>query len=344
MIRSHLLATGMTVLVSLSATHARAQAKPAVGGDEAPAASAPVPPPLAGEATPAPGAPATPPAAAPPAPGDPSPAGYPPPYAYPPAYGYPPPYGYPPSSPNAPASQPAYPAYPPYPPYGYPPAPAYPPDYPPPPADVVTPPPDHGPLPAGRWRAGATLLISPQGYLAYDLRYRGESLVAYRRGTAPSAGVAAFAEYDLVRHLFVGLALQFLPAIKWEPPPGTDTTTTASFGGTARQLDLLSQVGVCMFPSARLRLLAYVAPGYSLLFASNLVDAYADPGTARGFLLQVGGGFLYAVGPHAFFAIRTSYQWASPNNQVQSSTTGESADVRLRFRFIALQGMGGYWF
>ena len=278
------------------------------------------------------GTPGAPPVAAPPT-------GYP----YPPPYAYPPGTGTPPGSPYPPPS-----AYPPG--YAYPPAYA---GYPPPPgplpgAELPPPPEPPSPLPTGKWRTGASLFLVPQGYLSYELKYRGESLLAYGRGTTATAGVAAFAEVDPIPHrwchLYLAFSLQFLPSIKWEPPPGSASTSGSAFGGAGRELDFLPQIGVAFSPSPRVRLLGYVAPGYSLLFASNLVGVLADPGTARGFVVQAGTGMVYAVGEHGFFAVRASYQWTYQNHQVQSNTTGESADVHFRFHFIAVHGAGGYWF
>ena len=287
---------------------------------------------------PAPDAKAQPPAGQPTAPAPASaspPAGYPypAPYGYPPGYGFPPGYTYP----SAP-----YPAYPPqgYP--QYPPAyPAYPPPYPTPAPEPPPEPP--APLPSGRWRMGASLFLVPQGYLSYDLKYRGESQLTYAGGTTATAGVTTFAELDPIRHLYLGLALQFLPSIKWEPRSGSAAGSNA-FSGTGQELDLLPQIGASLSASPRLRLLAYVAPGYSLLIASGMADAFANSGTAHGFVVQTGGGVLYALGAHGFFSIRGSYQWTFQNNQVQSNTTGASADAHFRFHFIALHGAGGYWF
>jgi hypothetical protein len=87
-----------------------------------------------------------------------------------------------------------------------------------------------------------------------------------------------------------------------------------------------------------------VAPGYSLLFASGMADAFANSGVVHGFVVQTGGGVLYALGEHGFFSIRGSYQWTFQNNRVQSNTTGESADAQFRFRFVAVHGAAGYWF
>jgi hypothetical protein len=270
--------------------------------------------------------------AAPPAAGAP-PAGYP----YPAPYGYPPGYPYPPNYAYPPAPYPAYPQYPP----GYP---AYPPGYPYPPAPAPEPPPPPpAPLPSGKWRIGGSLFLVPQGYLTYDLKYRGETQLLHKGGTTTTAGIAAFAELDLVRHLFLGLSLQFLPSIKWTPPSGAAAASDV-FGGSGQELDFLPQAGVHLSASPRLRLLAYVAPGYSLLFAAGMADAFAESGVVHGFVVQTGGGVLYAIGEHGFFSIRASYQWTFQNNQVQSNTTGESADARFRFHFVGAHGAAGVWF
>jgi hypothetical protein len=273
-------------------------------------------------------APATAPPAAPASAASPAayPYPYPPPYGYPPGYGYPygyPPPAYPPYSQGAPTYPAAYAVNPP----------AYPAPAAPPPA----------PLPSGKWRLGASLLLVPQGYLSYDLKYRGESQLTYARGTTSSAAVAVFTEFDLIRHLYLGMTLQFMPSVKWEPPPASSPQTSA-FSGSGQELDLLPQIGASLSATPRLRVMAFVAPGYSLLFASGMADAFANTGTAHGFALQTGGGILYALGEHGFFAIRGSYQWTFPNSQVHSNTTGESADAHFRFHFIALHGAAGYWF
>jgi len=75
-----------------------------------------------------------------------------------------------------------------------------------------------------------------------------------------------------------------------------------------------------------------------------MADAFANSGVVHGFVVQIGGGVLYALGEHAFFSIRGCYQWTFQNKQVQSTTTGESADARFRFGFVGLHGAVGYWF
>ena len=75
-----------------------------------------------------------------------------------------------------------------------------------------------------------------------------------------------------------------------------------------------------------------------------MADIFANSGTPHGFALQLGGGILYAIGQHGFFTVRASQQWAFYGNQVHSNTTGESADVYFRLRFLALHNSVGFWF
>jgi hypothetical protein len=310
----------------------------AVSPGWAQAPDSPAPPPSAASPPPAAqGAPVAPPPAAPgappnvPAPGSPA---YPP-YAYPPPYGYPPGYAYPP---------PGYPAYPPgYPPYpaAYPPYPAYaPPPSPEPPPEPPT------PLPAGKWRLGATLLLIPKNqdfsYLSYDLRVRDESLLTHEGGIKSTAGVSVFAEVDLIRYVHLALAVQFLPWVEWVS--AATATRADPFVGTAQEVDFFPQLGVTFPATRRLRILGYVAPGYSLFAASDMADIFANSGTPHGFALQLGGGILYAIGQSAFFTVRASEQWAFYGNQVRSNTTGETADVSFRLRFLALHNSVGFWF
>jgi hypothetical protein len=184
-------------------------------------------------------------------------------------------------------------------------------------------------------------MLAPQGTLSYSLNYKGEPILAYSGSTAVTGGVVPYLQLDLFRHLYLALAMQFLPSVKWG-----DTTSSNNnlFGGSGRELDYLLQVGLTVPVARRIRLLAFAAPGYSFLFASNLVKVYADPGTAHGFLFQTGFGMIVSLGEHAFLDFRGAGQWGFQNNKVQSATTGESADVEVHSRFFLLQAGGGYWF
>jgi hypothetical protein len=268
--------------------------------------------------------------------------------AYPPAYPYAPGYAYPPA-PGYPAPSPYAQPYPPYPQPGYSPYaspyPGYPPAYAqnppryPYPATVYAVPPAR--VPNGKWRLGASLMLAPQGTLTYSLNFRGEPLLKNSGSTATTGGIVPYLQLDLVRHLYLAFAVQFLPSVKWS---GGSSTNNNLFGGSGREVDLLPQVGVTVPASSRIRLLAFAAPGYSMLFASDLVKVYADPGTAHGFIFQTGFGMVVSLGEHAFLDFRGTYQWGFQNNKVQSATTGESADVEVHSRFFGLQGGGGYWF
>jgi hypothetical protein len=148
----------------------------------------------------------------------------------------------------------------------------------------------------------------------------------------------------LLRYFYLAFAIQVLPSVKWSGTSASAGSNNNIFGGSGREVDLLPQVGLSVPTSRRIRLLAFAAPGYSLIFASNLVKVYADPGTARGFVFQTGFGLIWSLGEHAFLDFRGSYQWGSQNNKVQSATTGASADVEMHSRFLGLQAGGGYWF
>jgi hypothetical protein len=190
---------------------------------------------------------------------------------------------------------------------------------------------------------GGTVFLVPQGKLSYQLNYRGEPLQAYSRGINDSAGLAGFAEYDLIRYLYVGFAFQIMPSIKWASTSSSSTDTN-SFGGTARMFDFLPHLGVAIPTTPRFSIVAFAAPGYSFFSASDFAGTYTKLGTARGFVIQAGGGVRYAFGQHGFFEVRGNYQRNYHNEKVQSSTTGESADAQFRFNFLSLHGSGGYWF
>ncbi len=315
-----------------------AQSGPAPGATPAPptptASPSAVPAPWLQQQPPAQTPPPAPGAAQPPYP-------YPPAYPYPPGYPYSPAYGYPPPAPYPPG----YPTYPRgYSPYASP-YPGYPPAYAGAgyrPAVSAEPPPS--PLPSGRLRIGAALVVMPQGTLSYSLNYKGEPLLAYSGSTAGTAGIVPFVQVDLHRYLYLAFAVQFLPSVKWSLAGPASSSNNNLFGGTGREVDFLPQLGVTVSAARRLRLLVFAAPGYSLLFASNLVKVYADPGTAHGFLVQTGFGMIWALGQHGFLDFRGTYQWGFQNNQVQSATTGESADVEVHSRFFGLRAGGGYWF
>jgi hypothetical protein len=131
--------------------------------------------------------------------------------------------------------------------------------------------------------------------------------------------------------------------VKWSGASGVSSNNNL-FGGSGRELDLLPQLGATIPVARRIRFLAFAAPGYSFLFASNLVKVYANPGTAHGFLVQTGFGMIWSLGEHAFLDFRTAYQWGFQNNKVQSATNGEMADVQVHSSFGIVQAGGGYWF
>lgn len=314
----------MLVVLLGAAGRARAEDKPAAtAGVLANPATSPLP---AAEATPP--APEQTPSALPPAGGSP-PTGYPPaqPFGYPPGYGYPPP-----------AYPQGYPAYP----YAYPPAqPQSPPDAGPPAPPTPEPP---APLPTGRWRLGGSLVLFPQGYLSFDHRLGGESIDNYARSTISSPGIAGFAEVDLVRYLYLGLAAQFLPWVEWTQPEGS-SARGSTWGGSAREFDLLPHIGLAFATSPRLRIFGYLGAGYSLLDASAVTGPqYIELETMHGFVVQTGGGARFAVGEHGFFAVRGSYQRGYHGQEERSPTTGLSSEARLRSSFIGLHGSAGYWF
>jgi hypothetical protein len=191
---------------------------------------------------------------------------------------------------------------------------------------------------------GAALVLVPQGTLSYSLNFRGEPILAYSGGAATTAGIVPYVQLDLNQYLFVGFAVQYLPSVKWDLGTSSSSSNNNLFGGTGHEVDFLPQVGASVPASRRIRLLAFAAPGYSLLFASGLVKVYADPGTAHGFIFQTGVGMVLSIAEHAFLDFRGAYQWGFQNNKVQSATTGESADVQVHSRFFGLQAGGGYWF
>lgn len=266
-----------------------------------------------------------------PAPGAAPAYGYPPGYAYPPAYGYPPGYAYPPGY------------YPPPYPAGYP--------YPPPaqgpgqqPVTVVpaTPP---TPVPNGKARLGAAFMVFPRGTIDYSLDYRGGPILAKAGDAAATVGVSVFYEYQPLRYMFLAAGLQILPTVKWRHGQTTSTPGgTDPFAGSGREFDLLPQIGLTLPVSRVIHLLAFTAPGYSFVQGSDLVKAYADPGTAKGFLIQAGAGMTVSIGQHGFVTFRFSQQWGFQKNRVQSPTTGESADVALHTNYTGLHAGGGYWF
>jgi hypothetical protein len=274
---------------------------------------------------------------------------YPPGYPYSPGYPYPPAYGYPTPYPNTPGYPPypqqgyspygsPYPGYPPA--YGQPPAAGY------PPTVVAEPPP--APISSGRWRLGAALIFVPQGTMSYNIKYRGEVLPpAYSGSTSATVGFAAQLQVDLFRYLLVGFAVQYLPSLSWNNPSPQSSTGSNPYGGSAHEIDLLPQLGATIPVARRTRFLAFAAPGYSFLSASGLAitKIYVAPeGAMHGFLFQTGVGMIWSFGEHAFLDFRGAYQWGFQNNKVQSTTTGETADVEVHSRFFGLQAGGGYWF
>jgi hypothetical protein len=296
--------------------------------------------------------PAAPPSAYPP----PAPAGAVPAYGYPPpGYpppGYAPPYGYPPGSPP--------PGYAPgYPPPGYAPPYAYPPGYPPPtsqpaptgspqgrpPAQSFVTEPSPTIVPTGRSRLGASLVLFPRGTIHYSLDYRGGPILANDGDAASTPGLAIFYELQPMRYLFLAASVQMMSSVKWRHAPTSSLGGSSDvFSGTGREFDFLPQVALTLPASETVRLLVFGAPGYSVVQATNMVKAYVDPGTAKGFVMQTGAGAIVSIGQHGFLEFRFSQQWGFQKNRVQSPTTGEWAEVALHTSYTGLHVGGGYWF
>jgi hypothetical protein len=314
-----------------------------------PAAPAPALPPAAPAATPSP----PPEGSAAPAYGYPPGYGYPPSYGYPaPGYAYPPGYGYPPGY----AYPPGY-GYPPG--YAYPPGYTYPPGYPASPqgtspipsAEPITAPPDtEAPViaPAGRWRLGIAALIVPTGTLSYKLSYRGQAQLAFSGQTAPTAGLRPFAQVDVLRFgqlkLQLGLAMQFIPSIKWANPPASNGDNNA-FNGSGYEVDLLPELAVGVNVLPRLRLVAFGAPGYSFFSASELASkVYTDPGTVRGFVIQAGAEVIGSLGEHFFLDGRLANQWGFQSSEVGSLNNNETWNAEVHTNLFSAQVGCGYWF
>jgi hypothetical protein len=204
-------------------------------------------------------------------------------------------------------------------------------------------------MPEGRWRIGVAGILFPTGNLSYKLSVRGESILAYPSSSsanpgnaATTLGVAPFVQFQAAEYLYLGLSVQYIPNVKWKP--ASSTSTNQLYGGSASELDLLPQLGITIPVARRVQLLFFGAVGYSLVFASDLVKVYADPGTAHGLLVQSGAGLLYALGGKGFLEMRGSYQWGFQNNQVQSSTSGQNWDIEVHSQYLGMQCGGGFWF
>jgi len=292
-----------------------------------PAAPAPtLPPPTTGSALPAYGYP----------PGS----TYPPGYGYPPGYTYPPGYGYPPSYayPQGYVYPQAYPAYP----QGYAPYPAY--------APATALPDTETPVvaPTGRWRLGIAAMIVPTGTLSYSLNYRGEAQLAFSGQTAATGGVRPFAQVDILRfnqlRVQLGLAIQILPTIKWANP-SLSTANNNAFSGSGYEVDVLPELAIGVNVLPRLRLVAFAAPGYSFLSASDLASkTYVDPGTVRGFVVQGGAEITGSFGQHFFLDGRLANQWGFQGSEVGSPTSGETWNAEVHTNLFTVQVGCGYWF
>jgi hypothetical protein len=187
-------------------------------------------------------------------------------------------------------------------------------------------------------------VLVPQGTLSYSLNVKGEPQVAYSGSTATTVGIVPYVQLDLIRHLYLAFAVQVLPSVKWSSTSSSSSSNNDLFAGSGREVDFLPQLGVTVPASRRIRMLAFAAPGYSLLSASGLVKVYANPGTAHGFLFQTGVGMVVSLGEHAFLDFRGTYQWGFQNSKVQSANSGEPADIEVHSRLFGLQAGGGYWF
>jgi hypothetical protein len=264
--------------------------------------------------------------------------GYPPGYAYPPpGYAYPPGYGYPP---------PGY-AYPPgygYPPPGYAP---YPPGYPaarnqPPSVKVETP----FQPPTGWFRMGVSAGIFLGGTLKYNLVYRGGSIYAHSGSAAPSVGLVLFGQAQPMRFFYLGLSAQYISTVKWSQTASSSSSSSSSelLGGSGYELDFLPHLGFSLPLTPRVHLFLSGAPGYSMIHASGMVKAFADPGTVWGFIIQGDAGVLVSFSQNGFARGRISSQWGFQSGTVTSSTTDETATAEMHSHYVGLDVGAGYWF
>ncbi len=269
---------------------------------------------------------------------------YPPPgYGYPPpGYGYPPPgYGYPPPGYAYPPGYGYPPGYAPYPQQGYP---AYPRQYGAPIVAAASPPSEP---PTGKIRLSAEVGIFAGGRLKYDLSYRGGSIFAHSGSAAATPGFSVFADFQLLRYVFAGLSVQYLTTVKWSQTNYSSSSTSSSadlYGGSGYEVDFLPRLGISYPLTPRIRVLASGAPGYSLINASGMVKAYADPGTVGGFVVQGDGGMIVSFSTHGFAQARISYQWGYQKGTVTSRTTSETATAYLHSSYLGLHAGAGYWF
>jgi hypothetical protein len=170
------------------------------------------------------------------------------------------------------------------------------------------------PAPERRTQLGVAFEILPLGKLTLE----AADVISASADTAVAFGVAPAVDFALAPVFSIGLAPRFLFRVRGE---GGDESAT--------QLDLRARALLHPRLSPAVRLQAYVAPGYSILYIPDWPDELDRP---AGLVLAFGGGLTYDVSQEAFLSFDVGYQLGFQ----KVSEMGESVDVKTRFLHLGL--------
>jgi hypothetical protein len=170
---------------------------------------------------------------------------------------------------------------------------------------------------------GGQVGVSPIGTL------KGESPgVSLSADTATAFEVGGRFEYQVTPLLSIGIAPAFRFNIKVK-----DKVKDAD--ESASQLDVPLRIAVGGEVASAIRVYGFATPGYTFLFATK--DERGNSYNASGFMIGIGGGVGYRVGPKFMLSGELGYQFRFPSTTVQGVDTSYQ-DNYLTFTVGAAAG------
>lgn len=140
------------------------------------------------------------------------------------------------------------------------------------------------------FHAGAEVNLMPVGSVSVSAGGFSAS-----SSTAVAFALQGFFDYEIVPHLYLGVAPQFIFNVK-----------SSDASSSAEELDLLGRV-MGRYPVAdKIQLFGYLAPGFSVIFVPDKPSGVSNP---TGFVLDFAGGVSYSFTPTLFIAGEIGYQF-----------------------------------
>jgi hypothetical protein len=144
---------------------------------------------------------------------------------------------------------------------------------------------------ANHFHAGGEIKLMPVGSIGTS-----SGTVSDSSSTSFAFGLQGFFDYEIVPHLYLGVAPQLIFNVK----------SSDSSGSSAQELDLFGRVMVRYPVADKIQLFGYLAPGFSVIFVPDKPSGFSNP---TGFVLGFAGGVSYSLSPTLFVAGEIGYQF-----------------------------------